>query len=131
MEAGVGAEGVPPEPDVKTSKQTGALIVCLFKPRERLILLAEPDANHRKLASRRVVVTAQLLEVVENFKRLLSLPCQPTGPAKKAFRLCVTSARRPRLPGYGHGVLHWVGIRYGDSNLQGFEVVKRCLHWLR
>ena len=24
-----------------------------------------------------------------------------------------------------------VGIRYGDSNLQGFEVVKRCLHWLR
>ena len=24
-----------------------------------------------------------------------------------------------------------VGIRYGDNNLQGFEVVKRCLHWLR
>ena len=24
-----------------------------------------------------------------------------------------------------------VGIRHGDNNLQGFEVVKRCLHWLR
>ena len=25
----------------------------------------------------------------------------------------------------------WVWIRHGDNNLQGFEVVKRCLHWLR
>ena len=25
----------------------------------------------------------------------------------------------------------WVGIRHEDNNLQGFEVVKRCLHWLR
>ena len=25
----------------------------------------------------------------------------------------------------------WVGIRHGDNNLQGFEVVQRCLHWLR
>ena len=24
-----------------------------------------------------------------------------------------------------------VWIRHGDNNLQGFEVVKRCLHWLR
>ena len=24
-----------------------------------------------------------------------------------------------------------VGISHGDNNLQGFEVVKRCLHWLR
>ena len=24
-----------------------------------------------------------------------------------------------------------VGIRHGDNNLQGFEVVQRCLHWLR
>ena len=24
-----------------------------------------------------------------------------------------------------------VGIRHGDNNLQGCEVVKRCLHWLR
>ena len=27
--------------------------------------------------------------------------------------------------------IEWVGIRHGDNNLQGFEVVKRCLHWLR
>ena len=27
--------------------------------------------------------------------------------------------------------LERVWIRHGDNNLQGFEVVKRCLHWLR
>ena len=32
----------------------------------------------------------------------------------------------------GLGILRRrVGIRHGDNNLQGFEVVKRCLHWLR
>ena len=29
------------------------------------------------------------------------------------------------------GFLRCVGIRHGDNNLQGFEVVKRYLHWLR
>ena len=30
-----------------------------------------------------------------------------------------------------HGWIQRVWIRHGDNNLQGFEVVKRCLHWLR
>ena len=36
-----------------------------------------------------------------------------------------------RYPGMVILDLRRVGIRHGDNNLQGFEVVKRCLHWLR
>ena len=74
MEAGVGAEGVEDMYDLESNKETGALIVCLFKPPKCLVLLAEPDANKRGVDSRRVAVTVQLLDVVEDCERLLSLP---------------------------------------------------------
>ena len=45
LEAGVGAEGVEDMYDLESNKETGALIVCLFKPPKCLVLLAEPDAN--------------------------------------------------------------------------------------
>ena len=37
MEAGVGTEGVKEMLDLESNKETGPLIVCLFKPGERLI----------------------------------------------------------------------------------------------
>ncbi len=40
--------------DLASNKETGAFLISLFEPHERLILLAERAANRRKMHSRRV-----------------------------------------------------------------------------
>ena len=65
-----------------------------------------------------------------------ALPDQPVDAIPRPERVPLGESARAvgcgvdgRTAGRRH--LGRVGIRHGDNNLQGFEVVKRCLHWLR
>ena len=99
LEAGVGAEGIPPGPNAEIAQHSVTFLAGREQPRNGLFVLVQPKTDVGQHVAREVLLGPSPLEIFEDPKGLLSMPDEAQGPAENCLRKRVSGGNGRGPPG--------------------------------